>query len=513
MKELFERNERAEEYDSFIDSFTQKPRRGIRFNSLKVDSSDHFEQMLQDILSAATNGSMPSRIPWSDDGYYLPEGVTPGKHPYYHAGAFYIQEPSAMLPAMLLEAKPGESILDLCAAPGGKTVKISADMKRTGILVSNDISSDRVKALVRNIELQGCSNCIVTNESPANLAARFCHFFDKILIDAPCSGEGMFRRDDNAVKSWEKFGNDSCTAMQKDILTNVDAMLKPGGMLVYSTCTFSALENEEMMAEFIRHHPDYSIRDLFIEGSLLSKIEGLHGPVRGFGEHAALRGTCRILPHISEGEGHYCAVLMKNKTPDKDDPQSGMDEHAQSLYACKTLLRKEKAGPLKAGIEEFGEDEFREAFSGFAENTFSDSCIAAMNTFFGKYLKIYGSHAYTFNTPIIIPDRINVIKKGLYLGEMKKTRSGTIFDPSHQLIMSLGKEDIRNTISFNPDDPFIDKYLKGETLFADFSDVSGTLVPGRYIAVCVKDYPLGWAKTEIGGMIKNLYPKGWRRQN
>ncbi|MHB1452514.1 MAG: RsmB/NOP family class I SAM-dependent RNA methyltransferase [Saccharofermentanales bacterium] len=513
MRELFGRIGRAEEYEAFILSFEQRPWRGIRFNSLKVDSSVQSEQILQEISSSAAGGFLPSGIPWSDDGYYLPDGTAPGKHPYYHAGIFYIQEPSAMLPAMLLHAEPGEAVLDLCAAPGGKSVKIAADMACTGILVSNDISSDRVKALVRNIELQGCSNCIVTNETPANLAARFIHFFDKILIDAPCSGEGMFRRDENAVRSWEKFGNDSCTAMQRDILGNVDAMLKPGGILVYSTCTFSESENEEMIAEFIRLHPDYSVRDLFAEGSLLSRITGLDGPVRGCGEHADLVGTCRIFPHISGGEGHYCAVLVKNKASGKEELRSGLENHAGSLESVKKSIHKVRPKTLRAGTEEFGEAEFIESFSRFARNTLSDSGIAKMNAFFSQHLKIYDSHAYTFNTPITIPDRINVVKKGLYLGEMKKTRSGTIFEPSHQLILSLRMEDITNFISFDPDNPFIDKYLKGETLFADPSAAGGIMAPGRYIAVCIKGYPLGWAKSESGGMIKNLYPKGWRRQN
>ena len=189
-------------------------------------------------------------IPWTKDGFYYSKEESPGKHPFYHAGLYYIQEPSAMFPGAVIDAKPGEYILDLCAAPGGKSVQIAAGMKGRGLLVANDISSDRIKALVKNIELLGVTNSIVTNDTPENLASKFPEFFDKILVDAPCSGEGMIRKDENAAKSLEKFDSNVYPGMQREILQNAYKMLKPGGLLVYSTCTFSPEENEMIIDWF-----------------------------------------------------------------------------------------------------------------------------------------------------------------------------------------------------------------------------------------------------------------------
>jgi NOL1/NOP2/fmu family ribosome biogenesis protein len=283
-------------------------------------------------------------------------------------------------------------------------------------------------------------------------------------------------------------------------------------MLVYSTCTFSSCENEEMIAEFLSNHPNYTVRDLFEEGSLLGSISGHGGPVRGISTDASLRGTCRILPHISLGEGHYCAVLLKSRDEAADTSDSDVKDQSESVADAREPDRKNRSGISKAGSADFSEKEFLDVFNVFARNTLSVSCAEKLDVYFKNHLKIYGSHVYTFNMPLVIPDGVNVVKKGLYLGEMKRTRVSILFEPSHQFILSLNQTDLRNTISLDPEHPFIDKYLKGETLFADHSAIEGSVDPGRYVAICVKGYPLGWAKAENGGMLKNLYPKGWRRQ-
>jgi len=213
------------EYNELLKSYSESRYYGLRVNTLKIK--------VKEFLKISPFKLEP--VPWTSDGFYYPEGENPGKHPYYHAGLYYIQEPSAMLPGAVLGAKPGEKVLDLCAAPGGKTVQVAAAMENSGIIIANDINADRVKALVKNIELCGVRNAIVLNETPERIASGFEGYFDRILVDAPCSGEGMFRKDEDAARSWESFKCETCSGMQKTILESVDRRLRPGGSLVYFT--------------------------------------------------------------------------------------------------------------------------------------------------------------------------------------------------------------------------------------------------------------------------------------
>jgi NOL1/NOP2/sun family putative RNA methylase len=249
-----------EEYEQLAAALTGERVYGLRVNTLKI-SIDEFQEISPFDLEA---------VPWADDGFYISGEDAPGRHPYYHAGLYYIQEPSAMLPGQVLGAEPGERVLDLCAAPGGKTVQIAAAMRGKGLLVSNDINTERVKALVKNVELCGIRNAVVLNESPENLVRNFAGYFDRILIDAPCSGEGMFRKDETAVRSWESFKCERCTKMQESILHYADLLLRPGGTLVYSTCTFSPEENERMIIDFIVNHEGYELVDI-------PKVAGIEG--------------------------------------------------------------------------------------------------------------------------------------------------------------------------------------------------------------------------------------------
>lgn len=249
-----------EEYGQLVAALTGERVYGLRVNTLKIGIDD-FREISPFDLEA---------VPWADDGFYISGEDAPGRHPYYHAGLYYIQEPSAMLPGQVLGAEPGERILDICAAPGGKTVQIAAAMRGKGLLVSNDKNAERVKALVKNIELCGIRNAVVLNESPENLVRSFAGYFDRILIDAPCSGEGMFRKDETAVRSWESFKCERCTKMQESILHYADLLLRPGGTLVYSTCTFSPEENEQMIIDFIAHHEGYELVDI-------PKLAGIEG--------------------------------------------------------------------------------------------------------------------------------------------------------------------------------------------------------------------------------------------
>lgn len=438
------------EYKEFLKSYAEDRIYGIRVNTLKI-GVDEFREI-------SPFGLEP--IPWAEDGFYYEKGVNPGRHPYYHAGLYYIQEPSAMLPGAVIDAQPGENILDLCAAPGGKTVQIAAGMQGKGLLVANDISSNRIKALVKNIELCGITNAIVTNEKPDRLAQRFEGFFDKILVDAPCSGEGMFRKDQGAVKSWDDFKNDRCYAMQKDILDSVDVMLKPGGHLVYSTCTFSPMENEGAISNFLDMHKNYTLLDI-------PKMScGMQpGRPEWWNNNPALSGTARMWPHRLRGEGHFVALLKKDS--------SVMEGGKVYLKACVA----ETSGAL-------------EPFYKFVNEN--------LNRDIDGYLCMKGTNLYCL--PIKHPELhgVKVSKFGWYLGRVTKGR----FEPSHSFILALEAKDIKNVVNFCSGKMELLKYLKGETL----------LIEGNkgYAGVLVDGYTLGWAK-QSGDMLKNLYPKGWRK--
>lgn len=453
--EKMERLLGEKEFGELLESY-EKPRYyGLRVNTVKIS--------VEEFLKISPFSLEP--IPWTADGFYYQEGENPGRHPYYHAGLYYIQEPSAMLPGFVLNAQPGERVLDLCAAPGGKTVQIAAAMKNQGLLVANDINSDRVKALVKNIELCGIRNAIVLNETPDKIASGFGEYFDRILVDAPCSGEGMFRKDEDAARSWQSFKCETCSGMQKAILDNVDRMLKPGGTLVYSTCTFSPEEDEQMITYFLKRHTNYELLEI-------PKIAGIESgrPMWSDG-NTDLTRTARLWPHRIKGEGHFTALLRKVTG---DDHQAGIEKVQFRTGEC---------------IE-------------------NEALPEALRKFFTENLNFMpeGCHIRKGNNfyllPVEIPnlDRLKTAKFGWYLGEATADR----FEPSHSLVTALGINEIKKVIDFKADSREVFSYLKGETVMLEGDK--------GYTAVCVDGYTLGWAK-QTGDMLKNLYPKGWRKMN
>jgi len=441
-----------EEYDEFIESYDMPRYYGLRVNTLKI-SVDEFKKISPFEIE---------NIPWVKEGFYYTEKDNPGKHPYYYAGLYYIQEPSAMFPGVVIDARPGEKILDLCAAPGGKTVQMAAAMKGEGLIVANDISSERTKALVKNIELSGVRNAIVTNETPQNLASKFIEYFDKILIDAPCSGEGMFRKDPDAARSWEKFKCEKCSGMQWEILQQVDIMLKPGGIIVYSTCTFSPEENEIMISRFLDKYKNYSVEEIKKNGGIDNgRPEWADG-------RDELKKTARLWPHKLKGEGHFVALLKK--------------EGISASLSRKGII-KEKAKNIK-------EKTVLEAYRQFENEN--------LNTVTDGFFNIKGSNLYCLPVEPPVLDGLKVAKFGWYLGELVSGR----FNPSHSLAVSLEKADIKRTIDFPSASREVQSYLKGETLIVDGEKgITG---------VCVDGYTLGWGK-HTGDILKNLYPKGWRK--
>jgi len=378
----------GEEYPAFLESLERPRAVALRFNPLK--------------------GSVPelpfakAPVPWEPAGVYYDPDSRPGLHPYHEAGVYYLQEASAMAPVALLDPQPGERICDLCAAPGGKSTQIAGRLLGQGFLLCNEIHPKRARILSRNIERLGIANALVTNEHPQTLADRFAGFFDRVLIDAPCSGEGMFRKEEAAVTDWSEETVEMCARRQREILHSGATLVRPGGRLVYSTCTFSPQENEEAIALFLQEHPEFTVEDIqcpwFSKGS---------------------DGTFRMWPHKLLGEGHFAAVLRKTGA---SAPIEVPQKH-QKLPREWEIFAKEMDIRLPAG----------------------------QPVFFGESL---------FWAPPDMPDisRLKVLRPGLELGEIRKGR----FTPAHALALWCGV--VATTQNYPADSREIAAYLHGETL-------------------------------------------------
>ncbi|GEN34944.1 RsmF rRNA methyltransferase first C-terminal domain-containing protein [Aneurinibacillus danicus] len=450
-----------EEYTDFLASYTEARRQGLRVNRLKLSPQAFLKRVDWKLES----------VPWTEDGFYYSESLRPAKHPYYHAGLYYIQEPSAMSPAAVLDACPGERVLDLCAAPGGKTTQLAAAMQGQGILVTNDSNPNRVKALVKNVELYGIRNAVVTNETPDRLAKVFPGYFDKILVDAPCSGEGMFRKEPDMVKSWSEAVIETCCGMQRTILQDAARMLRPGGRLLYSTCTFAPEENERMIAEFLMEQPDFSIVPIPMhEGWEQGRPEWTQNAEA----NRLVSGTARLWPHRISGEGHYVALLQK--AGDKESSER------DSMILAKPVGTKQTQEKELADFYTFVKETLPE-WKGLEDNGF----ILTMH------------EDRVFLSPQDLPglQSLRLARQGWLLGTIKKKR----FEPSQAFAMGLKAENAAQKVNFAPDESDTIRYLKGETLMRQAEK--------GWNLVCVDGFPLGWAKG-AGGMLKNMYPAGWR---
>jgi NOL1/NOP2/sun family putative RNA methylase len=462
------------EFPAFMASYTETRFYGLRVNTLKV-SLARFKQISPFIISP---------IPWTEEGFYYEEGVRPGKHPYYNAGLYYIQEPSAMAPVELLDIQQGDKVLDLCAAPGGKSTQMAAKLQGSGILVVNDNHNDRIKALVKNLELFGVRNAVVLNELPQRLTRVFAGYFDKILVDAPCSGEGMFRKEEDMAKQWTPLSVEKYADMQRDILLNAAQMLTPGGRLVYSTCTFSPEENEGIIAEFIVGNPDFELVPIGANrGFAPGRSDWLpqdQAWIKGVSDEELLsiNGTARIWPHLLQGEGHFLAVLQRIGEKLSDSSKKGLqdkinvNQHAIDLTPWRN----------------FSSEQLCAAFTG----------VEVM----------YGEHLYLLPEGLPSLDGIKVIKPGWYIGSVRKNR----FEPSHALAMGLKAEEAVRMLSLTAESDAAVRYLKGETLIVDESMIRrlhpDTSLKG-FCLVCIDGFSVGWAKWQ-DGLIKNEYPAGWR---
>lgn len=449
----------GEAYPAFLRSYEKEKVQALRVNTLK----DTREVFLQRMPFADLRA-----VPWEENGFYFSNSdseIAPGKHPFHEAGVYYIQEPSAMAPAVYLDAQPGEIVLDLCAAPGGKTTQIASNMKNEGLLVCNEIHPTRVKILSENVERMGICNALVTNETPQRLAELFGTYFDRILVDAPCSGEGMFRKNEEACSAWSLENVQLCADRQDEILDCADNMLCPGGRLVYSTCTFAPDENEGSIVRFLERHPEYQILEVHKYDGMAAGV-----PLWGYSNIEALAHTIRLYPHLINGEGHYIAVLQKQGEVQNDYqnfPATGLQKGI-SIKEAKEFLQFQQE-TLQIDLTKEAQD-----------------CL----------LK-FGDQLYLMPQKMPSIKGLKVLRAGLHLGTLKKNR----FEPSHALALALKKSDVRRTVELETVE-VAKAYLGGMTL--NYSGEKG------WYLITFHGYSIGWGKL-AGQIMKNHYPKGLRK--
>ena len=428
----------AEDYAQFLSDCEKTPFRGIRVNTLKCNINKISQHL----------HFVGEKTPFCDKGFYIPYDTTGiGEQPFHHAGAFYVQEPSATSAVTVLDVQKGDRVLDLCAAPGGKSTQIAAELDGTGLLWSNEIVRNRAGILLSNIERMGISNAVVSSCHPDTLCNNLSGYFDRVLVDAPCSGEGMFRKDDTAVEEWSNEHSISCGERQLSILNSAANALKNGGTLVYSTCTFSVFENENVIERFLETHKDFELSDSGVN----------------FGRKALGGKAVRILP-CDGGEGHFVAKLKKCgeliPTAAVDVTSVKFPEKDTVLKLCDQILK----------TRTFGEN-FRKI---------GDKIILLPN----------------IDLPPL--SGLGVIRAGILFAELKKNRA----EPCHALYMAAKKDDFNSYVDLEYNDSRLQKFYHGEEIDID-GDLKG------FTAVLVEGVPTGFGKAS-GGTLKNRYPKGLR---
>lgn len=440
MNELFENRMKELLKDDFLEfknALLEDPVKSFYLNPKKKNVINHLDS------------NFLTKHPYIEDAYFYDYHNYPlGKHPYFNCGLYYIQEPSAMAVANSVTFNEDDYVLDMCAAPGGKTCFAAGKLSNQGLMIANDINKLRAGILSENIERFGITNTIVTNCDPVKLDQQFNCFFDKIILDAPCSGEGMFRKLDQAVETWSINKVLECANIQKNLINSAYKMLKDEGILIYSTCTYSLQENEEQVA--------YMVNELNMELLNIKKHPGMSGGYKN-------DKVVRMYPHLNKGEGQFIALLKK---------------HEQNKTTKVKLLKSNITSQQLELIKRF-----------YQEN---------LNIKVPSLLYNSNNHIYAILPQFPDLKGVKVLRTGLYLGECKKGR----FEPSHSLALTLTKDDVKRYYNFKATDSEVTKYLHGETL-------EGTNQKG-YGLILVDDYPLGFYK-ESNNQVKNLYPKGLRR--
>ncbi|GAB4396065.1 MAG: 16S rRNA (cytosine(1407)-C(5))-methyltransferase RsmF [Anaerolineales bacterium] len=439
------------DFAAFQAALQQPALAGLRTNTLKLTPAQ-----LQSLVSWSL-----APLPWSASGFLLPQNANPppGKYPYHAAGLYYLQEPAAIAAAELLNPQPGERVLDLAAAPGGKTTHLAALMQNRGVLIANEIHPQRAWVLAENLERMGVTNAAILHETPLRLAEHFGGWFDKVLLDAPCSGEGMFRKSEIARREWSLQAVQACAVRQRDILRHAAQLVRPGGLLLYVTCTFNPHENEAVIAEFLAENPHYEMMQVQRhEGFSFGMPEWIGADV------PTLRDAVRLFPHRAPAEGHFLALVRR---VDSGTPRRLRDYRVPQAPAL-----------ARADLHRAWQDLFAAALPNLP-------------------LVLEGSYWYAL--PQNLPDLrgLKVLHPGAWLGVAKKNR----VEPAHALALQANLPAVVNTANFAPDDPALLAYLRGENVPA--SGENG------WTLVAVDGFGLGWGK-RVNGVLKSHYPRGLR---
>ena len=448
----------GDESPLFRAALEEEARRALRLNPAREGA---------ETLARAYLDDETPPVAWEPLGRYVRPGARPGRSLAHECGAFYLQDASAMAPVAALDPRPGERVLDLCAAPGGKSGQIAARMRGEGFLLSNEIDFSRARALMGNLERLGVRNAFVASADASALARALTGYFDAVLVDAPCSGEGMFRRDPDAVSEWTPAAPAGCAARQREILQSAARLVRPGGRLVYSTCTFNRAENEETVAAFLKEHPEFRPAEFRLPGIGASE-----------------NGCLRLWPHRIRGEGHFVARLERGEAapsrsadapPSLSRPRSASAPRAKSAggSSCARLSGEDAAALLTADV------------------------LRALPR--GRAL--LDGDALRLVPPEAPPEEalrgIRLLRAGLPLARVARGR----VEPEHALAMALGPSDVRRFVNLSDADAA--RFLEGEALPVPAA-------PG-WTLVCWSALPLGWGKAS-DGILKNHLPKGLRKR-
>ncbi len=449
----------GDEYDAFVASYDQPARIGLRVNPLKdsaIDFSKDAPFSLEPVGAYEPNGFLVT----SAETDAVPR---PGKHPYHAAGRYYLQEPAAMVVGALMHPQPGDWVLDLAAAPGGKSTHLASRMQNDGLLVANDVVGSRARILADNLARWGATRSLVLNDTPQRLADQFGALFDRVLLDAPCSGEGMFRK--QGPFEWSESMVQACARRQSAILPDAARLVRPGGLLVYATCTFSPEEDEQVIAHFLQTHPDFAVEPApafagFASGRPEWAGEGISAEICD-----QLAHTIRLWPHRFPGEGHFIALLRRTSDAPYQKRPAGFQPSSRS----------------KGEIE---------VWRSFAQQALRWQPAA-------ERLVVGGGRVYALPPDHIDTGSLKLVQYGLLLGEARKGH----FRPSQALAWALHPEEVRSQLDFAPDDPMLARYMQGLDISAEADG---------WTLITVDGFGLGWGKGRLG-RVKNHYPRYLRR--
>lgn len=442
----------GQDADALFAALEHPSQRGLRVNTLKLSP----ESLLEHTPWSLTP------IPWCPSGFVLEQEAEAGKHPFHSAGLYYLQEPSAMAVAEALNPQPGELVLDLAAAPGGKSTHLAALAQDQCVLVANDVKGNRLRVLGQNLERWGATHAVLTMEPLHRLAKQWGAQFDRVLLDAPCSGEGMFRKSPEAVAQWRESSVLGAARRQQKLIADAAQLVKPGGTLVYSTCTFAPEENEQVVARLLQDRPDFELIDPGLPGTASGRPDWVPRELR----HAGLEHTVRLWPHKIKGEGHFIAVLRR-----QDDTRQTPPSKPASF------------NPVKAQVATLWHD--------FVQQTLTHDVSA------GRSLTLFGDKL--FAVPEGVPELrgLRATRTGLHLGTVKKDR----LVPAHALALTLTPQDVQQSLDLHPESEPLARYLAGHELEHHGED--------GWVLITSAGFALGWGR-RARHIIKNAYPKGLR---